>query len=185
MASFSETVWLTSFFYIYNSVGSINSKCSCACSVSIRKVIGPKPDLPDCLLWPCNVCHYNWKRKAWVSISTMWLQVVMSVSRCSLLHNVWLAVVWLNFVVTRMLPNDGQQIIEGIINSDKALCNIDPFIFYWTCLLDKLKRHKFFSGSPAWLCIRPFVVLIRNTRTFLIISLKFGSTKWISVLFIC
>ena len=49
---------LTSF-YIYNSMCIYNSKCLCACLVC-RKVI--KPDLPDCLLWPCNVC-----------ILTMWL----------------------------------------------------------------------------------------------------------------
>ena len=31
----------------------INSKCLCACLVC-KKVIKPKPHLPDCLLWSCN-----------------------------------------------------------------------------------------------------------------------------------
>ena len=50
---------LTSFC-IYKSMSIINSKCSCSCLVC-RKVIGPKPDLPDCLLWQCNVCSLSTK----------------------------------------------------------------------------------------------------------------------------
>ena len=48
--------------------------------------------------------HY-WKQKAWAWISAMWLQVVMSISRCTLLHNVWPLVVWSNILVTSILPN--------------------------------------------------------------------------------
>ena len=43
--------------------------------------------------------------KAELSISALWLQVVMSVSRCTLLHNVWPLVVWFNAIVIRMLSN--------------------------------------------------------------------------------
>ena len=60
MSSFSEMVQLTSFC-IYKSMHIINSKYSCACLVC-RKVIGPKPDLPDCSLWQCNVCIITTKR---------------------------------------------------------------------------------------------------------------------------
>ena len=129
MASFLEKAWLTSF-YIYNSTCIINSKCRCACLVC-RKVTMHEPDLPDCLLWPCSVristtkwlhvnflrgvclhcremgmiymCH--WKQNAWVWISAMWIPVVMSVSRCRLLHNAWLLVLWFNILVTSMFPN--------------------------------------------------------------------------------
>ena len=48
MCTFSETVQLTSFC-IYKSMCISNSKYSCACLVC-RKVIGPKPDLPECSL---------------------------------------------------------------------------------------------------------------------------------------
>ena len=46
-----------------------------------------------------------WKQKAWAWISAMWLQVVMSISRCTLLHNVWPLVVWSNILVTSIYPN--------------------------------------------------------------------------------
>ena len=46
-----------------------------------------------------------WKQKAWVWISAMWLQVMMSVSKCMLLHNVWPLVVWYNILVPSMFPN--------------------------------------------------------------------------------
>ena len=81
-----------------------------------------KPDLPDCLVWLCNVCILTmWlymtflevlqrngydlhvSLKAELSISAMWLQAVMSVSRCTLLCNVWPLVVWFNVIVIRML----------------------------------------------------------------------------------
>ena len=44
----------------------------------------------------------HWKQKAWVWISAMWLQLVVSVFRCTLLHNVWPMV---DILVTSMLPN--------------------------------------------------------------------------------
>ena len=62
MASFSEMALLTSF-YICNSTCIINWKCSCACLLW-SNVIRPKPDLPDCLLWPCDV----------YILTTMWLR---------------------------------------------------------------------------------------------------------------
>ena len=59
MSSVSEMVQLTSFC-IYKSMRIINSKYSCACLVC-RKVIGPKPDLPDCSVWQCDVCSLSTK----------------------------------------------------------------------------------------------------------------------------
>ena len=67
---------------------------------------------PSDFLWGVCLCYremrmiymHHWKQQAWVSISAMWLQVVMSVSRCMLQRNVWPLVVWFNILVTSMLP---------------------------------------------------------------------------------
>ena len=125
MCSFSEMVQLTSFC-IYKSMRIINSKYSCACLVC-RKVIGSKPDLPECSLWQCDVCILTTK---WLSLKCLLAlqrneydshaslkaavlsfnfgnvttSIVMSVSRCMLQHNVWPLVVWLNILVTSILP---------------------------------------------------------------------------------
>ena len=46
ISNFSEMIQLT-IFCIYKCMCIINSKYSCTCLVC-RKVIGPKPDPPDC-----------------------------------------------------------------------------------------------------------------------------------------
>ena len=103
----------------------INSKCSCSCLVCKKwldlnltcltarfgNVMFTAYQPSDFLRGVCLCCRemrmiymHHWKQQAWVSISAMWLQVVMSVSRCMLQHNVWPLVVWFNILVTSMLP---------------------------------------------------------------------------------
>ena len=55
------------------------------------------PRLPD-KIWEAP--GDKTKQKAWVWISAMSLQVVMSISRCTLLHNVWPLVVGFSIAVT-------------------------------------------------------------------------------------
>ena len=101
MTSFSEMPQDT----IYMSTTlSVLLLCSCACLVC-RKEMEPKCDLPNCLLWPCIVCMCNRKQKAWVWISALWIQIMMSVPRCTIVHSVWHLVVCLDFLVTSMFPN--------------------------------------------------------------------------------
>ena len=81
------------------------------------------------------------------------LQVMMSVSRCMLLHNVWPLVVWFNILVTSVLPNSNigmaNKIIECIINSD---CISAVLLFSWTCLVHKEfeSSHLLLGAWMAW-----------------------------------
>ena len=125
------------FFLFDNSMCIVNNMLMCM--FGVQKVIRPKPGLRDCLFWPCNVCILttkwltflgvelsaciaekwvwftcHWKQKVWVSTSVMWLQVVMSVSRCMLFHNVWTLVVKFNtlvIVVTSVFPKLKYQLV--------------------------------------------------------------------------
>ena len=47
--------WATGLYFIVKVWLVTSTKCSYACFVC-RKEISPEPDLPDCLLWLCNVC---------------------------------------------------------------------------------------------------------------------------------
>ena len=57
----------------------------------------------------------HWKQQAWVSISAMWLQVLMSVSRCMLQHSIWPLVVRFNILVTQNASHLIYQMANKII----------------------------------------------------------------------
>ena len=84
MCSFLEMVQLTSFC-IYKSMRIINSKYSCACLVW-RKVIEPKPDLPECSLKQCDVWILTTKWLSWI-LTTKWLSSRYSVEICIMHQN--------------------------------------------------------------------------------------------------
>ena len=59
---------------------------------------------------------------------------------------------------------------KSIVTKRELYVPFDPFIFCWTCLLDKefeLKHCTLFVGGPGWLATRLFAVLRdQNTCTF-------------------
>ena len=118
--------------------------------------------------------------KAELSISAMWLQAVMSVSRCTLLYNVWPLVVWSNVIVIRMLKYRMAKKIWIVTNRElyasafhscfarHAFLTIGvwinpPDVFCWEawiawhktiCCLDQEYMHVFHNfwqvGSSKW-----------------------------------
>ena len=156
----------------------LNLTCLTACH-GHAMFASQRPSDCDFLTGVCLHCREmsiiymrHWKQKTWVWIWAMWLQVVMSVSRCTLLRNVWPLVVQFNILVTSVLPNSNirWKMMGCIINSD---CISAPFSFCWTCLVHKefqSSNQTFVVGGPGWFGIRLFATLIRNTCMFLIIS---------------
>ena len=99
---------------MWNSSPTIHFHCItpqrvCSCSTALRKVFSKDLQVYQCIRTHKLVAgvHVGCKKKegSTVNFSNWWLQVVMSVPICTLLHNVWPLVVWFNILVTGMLPN--------------------------------------------------------------------------------